>query len=245
LTKARAPYVAVAGAVAIIVAMAYTPGVTRLPGFVRGVAAGITAAAVVGVLAWYLFLSDASFSWRMGALGEYWTSEELRRLGRGWTVLNSLRVPGANGAPVEVDHIAVGPGGVVVVQTKLRPSELRQIDASSSSMINTFALETHRQAVVVRLFIGELVDETSVLELLVLWGSGLASPDAGVATNRKGVQIVHGRDLGTWMPPAAQSVRLDTGAIQAVVAALEPCLVPKQRLKDVKPPQGWKRPGSR
>jgi hypothetical protein len=177
LKKAQAPYVALVGAVLIIAAMAYTPVVVRLPSFVRGVAAGIGATAVVGALGWYLLLSDASFTWRMGALGEYWTSEELRRLGRGWTVLNSLHVPGANGRPPEIDHVAVGPGGVVVVQTKLRPSELRQIDASGSRTINAAAVDAHRQAVVVRLHLGGLVEEASVLSLLVLWGSGLESAE--------------------------------------------------------------------
>jgi hypothetical protein len=245
LTKVRAPYVALAGTVIIIAAMAYTPVVVRLPSFVRGVAAGVGATAVVGALGWYLLLSDASFTWRMGALGEYWTSEELRRLGRGWTVLNSLHVPGANGRPLEIDHVAFGPGGVVVVQTKLRPSELRQIDASSSMTINAAAADTHRQAVVVSLWLGDRVEETSVLSLLVLWGSGLASAEEGVATNRQGVQIVHGRDLGTWTPRVAQSHLLDDTAIDRVLGALEPCLAPKQRLRDVKPPQGWKRPTSR
>ena len=245
LAKARAPYVALVGAVIIVAAMAYTPFVTRVPGFVRGVAAGIGATAVVGALGWYLLLSDASFTWRMGALGEYWTSEELRRLGRGWTVLNSLHVPGANGRPLEIDHVAVGPGGVVVVQTKLRPSELRQIDASSSITINAAAADAHRQAVVVRLRLGDLVADASVLSLLVLWGSGLESAEEGVATNRQGVQIVHGRDLGTWTPRVAQTHLLDNAAVEQVLAVLEPCLAPKQRLRDMKPPQGWKRPTSR
>lgn len=183
---------------------------------------------VLAAFGWYLLLSDASFTWGMGALGEYWTSEELRGLGRGWTVLNSLHVPGANGTPREIDHVAVGPGGVVVMQTKLRPSELRQIDASSSLTINAAAVDAHRQAVVVRLYLGDLVEDASVLSLLVLWGSGLASADKGVASNRQGVEIVHGRDLDTTGSPVAaagqdrdRTNRYCPGAVSRPEAAFE------------------------
>src|SRR4051812_48355601 len=50
----------------------------------------------------------------MGATAETWTAAELRRLRRhGWRMINGLVLPGR-----DVDHLLVGPTGVIVVETK-------------------------------------------------------------------------------------------------------------------------------
>ncbi len=52
--------------------------------------------------------------WLTGAQGEQWTDEQLRKLeGRGWVILRDLKRSGYN-----VDHVAIGPAGVFVVDSK-------------------------------------------------------------------------------------------------------------------------------
>lgn len=51
----------------------------------------------------------------MGDLGEQWTREELEGLRRaGWRLVNGVRLRPAG----DLDHVLIGPGVVVVVETK-------------------------------------------------------------------------------------------------------------------------------
>jgi Nuclease-related domain len=84
--------------------------------------AGLLAAAA---LAWLLRfrVSPETCAWRRGAAGERHTARLLRRLEqRGWVVLHDLAVPGSR---ANIDHVAIGPGGVVVIDSKQYRGRLR------------------------------------------------------------------------------------------------------------------------
>jgi Nuclease-related domain len=80
-------------------------------------------AALVGVtvaagLAWRLRFRVApdTLAWRRGAAGERRTARLLGSLERcGWAVLHDLAIPGSQ---ANIDHLVIGPGGVVVIDTK-------------------------------------------------------------------------------------------------------------------------------
>jgi hypothetical protein len=77
--------------------------------------AGITVAAG---LAWLLRfrVSPDTLAWRRGAAGERRTARLLAPLERrGWAVLHDLAIPGSQ---AHIDHLLIGPGGVVVIDTK-------------------------------------------------------------------------------------------------------------------------------
>jgi Nuclease-related domain len=77
--------------------------------------AGLLAAAGA---AWTLRFraSQPTRAWRDGARGERATARRLRRLERhGYTVLHDLQVPGSH---ANVDHLAIGPAGVFVIDSK-------------------------------------------------------------------------------------------------------------------------------
>jgi energy-converting hydrogenase Eha subunit A len=80
----------------------------------------IPLAAVVAVagLGWRLrfHLSDETRTWRRGAAGERSTARLLAPLERhGWAVLHDLAIPGS---PANIDHLVIGPGGVLVIDSK-------------------------------------------------------------------------------------------------------------------------------
>jgi len=243
--KPMVPVVVVLVAAAMTVFLAVTPGVTRLAGFARGLAAGLASAGIVFALVWFLLISDGSMTWRVGALGEFWTSEELRKLGQKWTVLNGVRVPAADGTMREIDHVAVGPGGVLVVDTKLWPTKTHQLDTTASPEINRAARGAQRQAGVVRWFLSDVVSGDLVSPTVMFWGSDLLSPAEMVVTNRNGVLLVHARDSDAWLKLVAGADRLDPERVVAVIVALQPFLIPERRIRDQKPPAGWVRPPSR
>jgi hypothetical protein len=88
----------------------------------RGGLAGI--AAVAG-LAWVLRFRPSSdaLAWRRGAAGERRTARLLAPLERhGWAVLHDLAIPGS---AANIDHLLIGPGGVVVIDSKQYRGRLR------------------------------------------------------------------------------------------------------------------------
>jgi len=73
--------------------------------------------ALLGVVA----LATGATSWLLGSQAETWTSKALSALGTEWTIFHNvtfLEGYRPNTWLVDVDHVAVGPGGVLVIETK-------------------------------------------------------------------------------------------------------------------------------
>jgi hypothetical protein len=91
---------------------------------------GLVVAALVAVaVGWGLRFrpSPDAVAWRRGVAGERHTARLLGPLERhGWAVLHDLAVPGS---PANIDHLAIGPGGVFVIDSKQYRGRLR-LDSS-------------------------------------------------------------------------------------------------------------------
>jgi hypothetical protein len=80
-----------------------------------GLFLGGLVALVTGWGLWFRPSRDA-VAWRRGAAGERRTARLLDPLERhGWVVLHDLAVPGSH---ANIDHLAIGPGGVFVIDSK-------------------------------------------------------------------------------------------------------------------------------
>jgi hypothetical protein len=80
--------------------------------------AGVTALVAACGVAWALrfYTSADTRAWRRGAAGERRTARLLAPLERhGWAVLHDLAIPGSH---ANIDHLVIGPGGVVVIDSK-------------------------------------------------------------------------------------------------------------------------------
>jgi len=80
--------------------------------------AGWAAALTAATVGWRLRfrISQDARNWARGARGERRTARHLRRLVRhGWVVFHDLAVPGSG---ANADHLAVGPGGVFLLDSK-------------------------------------------------------------------------------------------------------------------------------
>src|SRR5829696_7691079 len=103
----RAPLVAAAGALVQVLA--------NQAGLPQAGLAGLVVAALVG---WRLRFrpSEQARTWQRGAAGERHTARLLDRLTRdGFVVFHDLAVPGS---PANVDHLAIGPTGLFVIDSK-------------------------------------------------------------------------------------------------------------------------------
>jgi hypothetical protein len=103
-------------AAALIAGLAYlVPG-----GFVRGLTVGVLGTAVVAMLFVLVLEVTGTAATRMGGTAEQWTASELRPLRRsGWRLINHYLLKG------EIDHLLIGPAGVIVVETKWSRSAWR------------------------------------------------------------------------------------------------------------------------
>jgi hypothetical protein len=89
----------------------------------------VVAALAVAAVGWGLRFrpSPDAVAWRRGAAGERRTARLLGPLERhGWVVLHDLAVPGSR---ANIDHLAIGPGGVFVIDSKQYRGRL-QLDRS-------------------------------------------------------------------------------------------------------------------
>jgi hypothetical protein len=80
--------------------------------------AGLFALVAAAGLAWGLRFrpSADTLAWRRGASGERRTARLLAPLERhGWAVLHDLAIPGT---PANIDHLVIGPGGALAIDTK-------------------------------------------------------------------------------------------------------------------------------
>lgn len=94
--------------------------------FVTGFVMGVGVACVPFFLWTAITSVDGSWSWRVGADAERWTAEELARLGPAWQVEHHLVFTGKRQGKrwySDVDHVAVGPPGVLAVSTKWTADE--------------------------------------------------------------------------------------------------------------------------
>jgi Nuclease-related domain len=90
--------------------------------------AGLVGAAGVG---WLLRFrpSAETTAWQRGAQGERRTARLLGRLDRhGWAILHDLAVPGSR---ANIDHLAIGPGGVFVIDSKQYTGQLHLTEDGS------------------------------------------------------------------------------------------------------------------
>jgi hypothetical protein len=110
----RATAVLAAGAAAGLLAAQLAPHLTSL--------AVLVAATGLGWRLRFRPSADAR-AWRRGAKGEQRTARLLAHLKRrGWAVLHDLAIPGS---PANIDHLAIGPGGVLVIDSKQYRGRLR------------------------------------------------------------------------------------------------------------------------
>jgi len=102
--KSGAPLTTVASAAGM------TPLLLLLPRWTRSFAAGAYVATLGGLLVNRVLLRSGAASLAMGEAGETRTAEELRRLHRrGWRVINRVVLGWG-----DIDHVALGPGRVVI-----------------------------------------------------------------------------------------------------------------------------------
>lgn len=186
--------------------------------FLSGSAVGAGTVFTIGGLAFTVMMLTGTGSWAMGAVGEAWTSQELRPLRRhGWKHLDHVYFRYG-----DVDHVLVGPSGVVVVESKwsAEPWALEK----PNSRISDAVRQVQRNSRDLRLAVPELRHrDGSVRPVLFLWGgarSGEARPAGPVRIDDVDA-VVGAAAAKAWRDQlGSASVLFDASDIQAIWARL-------------------------
>lgn len=138
---------------------------------------------------------------RLGIMAEQWTADELHRLDKAsWNVIHHVML-----VHRDIDHVAVGPPGVIAIETKFR-SSWERVD------LDLMARDVVRQRRDVAGRARQNVDDVRCV--VAMWG-----PNVGEATQLHGVVFVPGKDLGERLRNAAP--RFDDAQRVSAVDALD------------------------
>lgn len=181
---------------------------------VKGFAFGAwTAFVITSAYNWCMIASGASQS-MMGEQGEVWTDGELRSLRkRGWRVVNHLTLKHG-----DIDHVAIGPGGLMVIESKWNSSPLA-LDGTDR-WVGNWADQARRNTDDVKRFIGwGARADAPISPLLVVWGPHVRPTTDEFHRADNGVTIVAGKRLRQALDDLADE-RTDRDEIERAYAKL-------------------------
>lgn len=174
-------------------------------GWIREFALGAWTASIVAMGHHVVWQLSGAANHELGALGEQWTAQALRELRpSGWRLINDIHFENWN-----IDHLLVGPGGIVVVETKTTSKSWT--GREQQPWIVKGAEQAGRYSRSMRNYLRRYAGDAPVAGVVVLW------PDRDEFPTREidGVTVVGGRSLAAFIGslPAGQ---LDEGGIDTV-----------------------------
>lgn len=185
-------------------------------GVILGAGITLTACAVTALVV----LTSGSAPLIMGELAEQWTAQEMRPLREhGWKLVNHFGLGRG-----DHDHVAVGPGGVVLVETKWGGTPW---DVDAGDAFFRRALEqTARNAKQLALWHGVAKHgHPSVEPVLVVWGPAAQQlREQPARRHDSGVVVMAGNHLGDWMLRRGRD-RLNTAQVDGVLGEIDRHLV--------------------
>jgi hypothetical protein len=165
------------------------PIAVPLPPFQAGLFIGGYGAAVAGLLAHWVVVASGSAARTMGDQAERWTRDALAPLlDEGWKLIHNARLN--DGA--DIDTLAIGPGGMIVVETKWSGSDWSE--PFNQRVIDGAAFSARDNARRVRIFLAPLRSRPEAFaSVIALWPSP-AFDARDVGTTR----VVPGLTLLEW-----------------------------------------------
>ena len=163
---------------------------------------GAAVTATIFVLVGLTVVFSGGVNWMVGAQAERWTDEVLRRLGPEWKIAHNLEF--TEGDPpdtweVDVDHVAVGPGGVLVVESKYS-SDPVDLDAEKlTPHVRKAANQVAGNARRVRSLFADMPAPPAVTSLVIFWGFRVTTPKSPIRLCGRQTHMVMGADADRWL----------------------------------------------
>lgn len=166
-------------------------------------------------LAWIAVTSaDGSATWRIGAEAEVWTAEALRGLGPEWRIEHAVPFPERNYV-VDVDHVAIGPYGVLVVETKWTGQAFDLSQKRLAPQVTQATAQVAANANRVKALLLRVDAGVPVIPVVVYWGPNVTPPSTAV--RREGdIRLVAGKRGDDWRALLSRD-RIDRNMVDRLV----------------------------
>jgi len=177
----------------VVAGVVISPLALLLPGWARGFALGVVLASGAWVSVLLLVTLSGIAPLFMGELAEQNAAQELRRLRpHGWRLGNHVLLSAKR---YDIDHLAVGPGGALVVETKHNAGGWHNGFARKRTEEAVAGLREKRDFVVS--FLQPHIPRSMVRAVLVRAGG--TSPTDPIVTTDSGVTVVPMARLREWL----------------------------------------------
>lgn len=186
--------------IALVLGLALVGLTVLLPPWSRAFVAGAAVATVVWLLVFIVEWASGAGSITMGAAAEQWTARELRRLRRhGWKPVSHVIARYG-----DVDHVAIGPGGVIVVETKwVSDGDLVE------DQIRGDCGQARRGAKAIRLALQGRLRGAPVHTALVYWSPNEVAIPATLQSDTTDVTVLASSQLRRWLEGIRADVLAD------------------------------------
>ena len=186
-----------------------------LPRSVALVFLGAVISAMITGLWWLSMIGSGSYRLYVGGMAEDFTSQSLQALGRrGWRHLDGVEF-----IDFDVDHVAVGPGGVLAVETKWTDQAWDVAAPKRHRHLDQAIRQTSIGARRIRSFLSSEGVDVPVVPALVVWGPAVAGIEGG-SRLVDGTVVLIGRQEDEWRADL-EGQRVDAWRLDAAVHALE------------------------
>jgi hypothetical protein len=165
----------------------------------------------------------------VGYAAERWTGKVLSDLGPKWRVFHGVPFSSgfARGAYViDVDHIAVGPYGILVVETKYSSALLDLNSKRLDRRVQNSISQVEGNAARVRALLAQELPGVPIRPVVIYWGRGVISPANSVRIvdgRIENVRVVCGSEATSWtlLLRVSDGFGLSEDAINTAAAKIE------------------------
>ena len=184
-----------------------------LPGWIRLVVVGVFLSSGFWLSFYIVETASGAAPAAMGQLAEQWTARELSRLKRqGWNLVNHLTLQRS-----DIDHVLMGPGGIVIVETKYSSGGWEN-SYYTNGLIESASTYVSKSAHTFLLWAGKrMLPQSCVYPVVVLWGGGY---DDTKASPVEGVHVLSGNHLQGWLSTLPEAV-MNEANLAAIYAKID------------------------
>jgi len=166
-------------------------------------------------------------SYLTGGLAERWTRQEFAALGPAWHIFSNVPFSvgfGEVAYTIDVDHIVVGPYGVLVLETKFSSSPLDLGAVQLEKRVSEAMVQVEDNAGRARALLRQVVPDVPIRPVIIFWGRLVKSPPSSVRRvegRAEDVRIVHGGKAREWRPKLTERTVLPPETVERVSARIK------------------------
>ena len=188
---------------------------------------GFLLAAFLAVVIYFSIIFTGASTYLTGAHAENWTRKEFSLLGPQWRLFPNVPFSvgwGEESWTVDVDLIAVGPYGVLVVETKYSSSPIDLNARDLESRVRDAKVQVEDNSGRVHALIYQVAPAIPIRPVIVFWGRLVKAPAATVRRvdgKSEKVRIVHGGEAKKWRPRLKERALLSEEDVELISAKID------------------------